>query len=728
MAPHIPDEVVSEILSPALKVSESMFSDTESDVSPFATPHVSSSAYLLVCKAWRRVGTPLLYQAVIIRSTAQARALQRTLHSNPDFGKFVNKLRVEGGFGVSMEQLLKHTPKLTDIFLSLMIRGSDSTSGLVRGLPHINPTRLIVFEPPPSRGGQLKNIQVADLVKALEKALPMWTNLADINFPYFSPVSGGIRQDLVTVASSRDTVQRISFSKLTTIDIPFLASIAARPTLKVIQIRNIDAFESEKLISDVAADPRLKQLVQWPETPETPPDPTALWVANLSFQAFKNSPQEVVDRIWSCILGFAVPAPYAQARTMFFTSNPNATHHDWDIRYGRRRYLTVSKTFCRLALPYLYHTVYLQLPATLHAFYDRLTSTPALGMHLRGMKLHSQAFQGGAEYHADMKNFFQTMQALSRRGEPAPATVDANAPPVDMSVVFHHARCLKRLLGEPRHPRPGEMPCLPWADFVALAQAAGSTMEEISNFAFEQPDINHGPAVFQQFSALRSFTWACDAGGSQWDDSQESLFVERVPADGFPALESLHLASSGALIIFTAMDLPKLRRLEFTGQFNPKCHAGDAFLQKHGPKVEGMSMQLLEVEGTPFSGHSVLKLCPRMTVFSCELQSIGGDYFNFAKGTFAPGIQHMSLTTLSVSKKPLQANLDDRAWKKFFDSLKLTHLPSLREIRVGSFEGWPTNEFDISKSVFVKLAERLLPSGVHLTERNGARWHPRLKK
>ncbi|KAJ7749709.1 hypothetical protein B0H16DRAFT_1888098 [Mycena metata] len=727
MAPHIPDEIVSEILSPALKVSESMFSDTESDVSPFAAPSVSSSTYLLVCKAWRRVGTPLLYHVVIIRSTAQARALQRTLHNNPDFGKFVNKLRVEGGFGVSMEQVLKHTPKLTDIFLSLMIRGSD-TSGLVRGLPHINPTRLIIFEPPPSRGGQLKNIQVRDLVEALEKALPMWTNLADISFPYFSPVSGGIRQDLVTVASARATVKKISFPKLTTLDIPFLASIAARPTLKVIQIRNIDTLESDKLISDVAADPRLQQLVQWPETPETPPDPTALWVANPSFQPLKNSPQEVVDSIWSCILGFAVPAPYAQSRMMFFTSNPNATHHDWDIRYGRWRYLVVSKTFCRLALPYLYHTVDLQLPPTLHAFYDCLTSTPALGMHLREMKLHNRAFQGGAEYHADMKILFQTMQALARRGEPAPATLDANAPPVDMSVVFHHARRLKRLRGEPRYPRPGEMPCLPWADFVALAQTAGSTMEEISNLAFEYPDIDHGPAVFQQFSALRSFTWACDVGRSQWEDSQESLFVEPVPADGFPALESLHLASSGALIIFTAMDLPKLRRLEFTGQFNPNCHAGAAFLQQHGPKVEEMSMQLLEVKDTHFSGHSVLELCPRMTVFSCELQSMGGDYFDFAKGTFAPGFQHMSLTTLSVRKKPLQGNLDDRTWKEFFKSLKLTRLPSLREIRVGSFEGWPTNEYDISKSIFVKLAEGLLPGGVHLTERNGARWHPRLKK
>ncbi|KAJ7119067.1 hypothetical protein C8R44DRAFT_923002 [Mycena epipterygia] len=63
----LPDEIISEILSPALKVSDEVFSDT-ADVSPFATYSESSSAYLLVCKAWLRVATPLLNNVVILRS------------------------------------------------------------------------------------------------------------------------------------------------------------------------------------------------------------------------------------------------------------------------------------------------------------------------------------------------------------------------------------------------------------------------------------------------------------------------------------------------------------------------------------------------------------------------------------------------------------------------------------------------------------------------------------
>lgn len=177
-----------------------------------------------------------------------------------------------------------------------------------------------------------------------------------------------------------------------------------------------------------------------------------------------------------------------------------------------------------------------------------------------------------------------------------------------------------------------------------------------------------------------------------------------------------------------------------------------------------------------------------MTVFSCELQSMGGDvssplsltmlayyyswqYFDFAEGTFAPGFQHMSLTTLNVSKKPLCVFLSlhlqyPPGLTIFFNTIakptsktapgksSSAPLSSLASPRCARSESGHSRDgpqtsayhcsshlnhlnlpnlrtiirYDISKSAFVKLAEGLLPGGVHLTERNGARWHPRLKK
>ncbi|KAJ6556625.1 hypothetical protein DFH09DRAFT_866830, partial [Mycena vulgaris] len=74
--------------------------------------------------------------------------LQTTLKSAPELGRFTKQLRVEGGFGNFMRDILQNTPNVTDIFLSLQIHSSDSSSGLAFGLPLINPTRLIIFDNP----------------------------------------------------------------------------------------------------------------------------------------------------------------------------------------------------------------------------------------------------------------------------------------------------------------------------------------------------------------------------------------------------------------------------------------------------------------------------------------------------------------------------------------------------------------------------------------------------
>ncbi|KAJ6556626.1 hypothetical protein DFH09DRAFT_1164849, partial [Mycena vulgaris] len=59
MRGRLPDELISEIRSPALKVLEDMFSDA-SQVFPLASSSAGSSSTLLVCKSWQRVATPFL--------------------------------------------------------------------------------------------------------------------------------------------------------------------------------------------------------------------------------------------------------------------------------------------------------------------------------------------------------------------------------------------------------------------------------------------------------------------------------------------------------------------------------------------------------------------------------------------------------------------------------------------------------------------------------------------
>jgi hypothetical protein len=175
-ANRVPDEIVSEILSPLLKHSDEVFCDQSEK--PLLDPDHSASRYLLVCKSWLRVSTPLLYNVVILRTTAQAEALQAVLKTNKEFGLFIQKLRVEGGFGNAMHTILNCAPNLTDLYLTLFIAGSDNVKGLCTGLALVNPRRVIVVDAGYEDEAQpRKNKKVTELLETLLRLIPKWDRL-----------------------------------------------------------------------------------------------------------------------------------------------------------------------------------------------------------------------------------------------------------------------------------------------------------------------------------------------------------------------------------------------------------------------------------------------------------------------------------------------------------------------------------------------------------------------
>jgi hypothetical protein len=92
------------------------------------------------------VATPLLYRVVILRSKAQAYALERILCTYKEFGIHIKKLRVEGGYGVSMHTIITSAPNVTDLCISLNVRSSDSVKRLCTSLSPINPRCVVVLD------------------------------------------------------------------------------------------------------------------------------------------------------------------------------------------------------------------------------------------------------------------------------------------------------------------------------------------------------------------------------------------------------------------------------------------------------------------------------------------------------------------------------------------------------------------------------------------------------
>ncbi|KAJ7725364.1 hypothetical protein B0H16DRAFT_1594707 [Mycena metata] len=348
MDTHLPDEILSEILSPALKVSDDEFSDTSPN-SPFARYSESSSAFLLVCKAWLRVATPLLYHVVVLRSKAQASALDSALRRNSDLGRWVKKLRVEGGYGPCMLKIIAAVPNVTDLFISVDIWSSDNVVGLIKGnvFPPMNPTRVVLYDPP---YGRRRNKNSEALVQVITRSIKDWKNLSvfELSSSYASSTTFAIAASLRVAPALKTIVTPISHGIFSQFPPEHLVIMAKNPSLERIQLKPARArfgmsIPSAGFLSP--PHPSFRGLIVMPEI-DTPGSVQSLAPPSRSIQY---STASVPDDIWK--------------RILYFAAAPDIQGSKW-IPHSRSRLVLVSKKFARLSLPYLKETLYFRSPFT----------------------------------------------------------------------------------------------------------------------------------------------------------------------------------------------------------------------------------------------------------------------------------------------------------------------------------------------------------------------------
>jgi hypothetical protein len=172
MAHALADETLRDIFALHLTVPDDAFAST-SATSPFAGVASSSSELLVVCKRWMRVATPLLYETVILRSTAQAQALAEALKKN-SFGPFIRKLRCEGGYGASVGKIIRAAPNISDFCFTLNLWSEDRPKPMCDAMSFMNPRRVVVI----SAASVLKsNAPTRMVAEKLESCLDLWSHL-----------------------------------------------------------------------------------------------------------------------------------------------------------------------------------------------------------------------------------------------------------------------------------------------------------------------------------------------------------------------------------------------------------------------------------------------------------------------------------------------------------------------------------------------------------------------
>ncbi|KAF7320881.1 F-box domain-containing protein [Mycena chlorophos] len=351
----LPDELISEILSPALKVPDSLFSNTE-EVSPFAKFRASTSAYLLVSKAWLRVATPLLYHTVILRSKAQADALKLVFKNNPQLGAYVKKIRIEGGYGVAMQHILEATPNISDLWLCTHIWSGDTVTGLIRALPSLNPRRFILFD---LFAYATRTKQSQALVDTLFECMKeKWKRLTVFEFPDTSGFWGAELVAFSTVLKDIPSLRTVVISSASIWEPHpplYMQVVAQNPALQRIECRNpsnprLSALPEQ--LAEVSKHPSLRRLLVLPGLPQSSED-SAVVCEGISITYNTNA---VPDEVWRRIFDHAFAVNWR---------NPDLS--------ARRPYMgivAVCKKFARLA-QYSLHEV-LVIPSRYGASHELL--------------------------------------------------------------------------------------------------------------------------------------------------------------------------------------------------------------------------------------------------------------------------------------------------------------------------------------------------------------------
>ncbi|KAF7329170.1 HEME-HALOPEROXIDASE domain-containing protein [Mycena kentingensis (nom. inval.)] len=708
--PFLPDEILALILSTALKVDDDAFSDlSRIDESPFVTFSHSISSLLLVSKSWLRVATPLLYHVVILRTKPQVKSLADALVKSPFLGKFVRKLRVEGGYSAPMQKILKLVPKVTELYLSFDIYAQDSVDGLCKGLGLIQPTRLILNQ---TRGK--RNRMTERLVETLAACIGNWERLTileiseDRRHSLVPSVNGPIADALVAAGKRLDTVcvqsmeaAEWALEKLKECSPHCIRAHLEQSRLKPAQLELLRALrpqlEKRKtllLFDDDEAEDIDARAAAAKISAYLPP--------NADFVPLNSAPPAIRDDIWSFILGFV----WAGINDASFSISATA-----DL-------LLVSTAFKRAAEPHMYHTILLFSHQQTVALHERLKARPILGTHIRRLELYHSAWGGEDE---PKRRFGSHMNHI------------LNAARMKLRLILRAATNLEVLrtdgcdLAQLDSSDAFEPDCnldLSWRALETLA-----TIDE------EQSDVMRSLKVLSVSFVPRGSMFARESVASlaRFVSLRKLVWRSSVELDSCPLelmqLEELHIltCSKSFFALMSNSAFPALRRLSFAP--HTPCNS---LVDAHGKKLTFLCISMQAVKALAQTV-SILECCPNLVCLNVIWKAFGNHSVETAEplplDALTPSYPVHHLTKIKFVLPPNQLKKESdlfRRWEAYFSDFSLHYTPKLRAIQMTALE-WPTNPRDFEKNVWVPVANEISGIGVKLVDMHGNAWIPRLK-
>ncbi|TRM68539.1 hypothetical protein BD626DRAFT_117931 [Schizophyllum amplum] len=664
---HLPDEIINKLLAHIMSVSDADFEHGGQDhamESPFVRyGQLSTSVLLLVCKDWLRVGTPLLYHTVILRSTAQAQALDSALMRTPELGKFIRRLRLEGGFGFYVQGVCAIARNIEALALPFDYAAKDSTSGIQNALPTMDLKYLVMI--PSYRitctSSFPSNKNTDALNASVHEMIPRWKRLREITicpmmmftFRLHSwwPIWAGLARALKGAPQLRvlNVAIDLTFKLMCPV---WLEEAVENQHLEVVAFRRPRTKDWDEL--EPRLSPRLRALAKFAEEKEAD---VAKWPAQTSFPLTR-APTEVQRKIWREVLGY------------FFRIYETGFDHPFDRSFSTRkknktrlRYALVCREFHHVIRELhreLHHSFIINSPSSLEEFQRVLRENPAASRHLTCLFL-CKRWRPAYLLPQDFLTAHNLSSLICIRGESKDAT---------------------RISGD---------------SFKHLLQTGASTLLELNGVQIIDKSGIVDATLFHKLAKIQIF---------YWDSTLKISMQEMTPSpECFRYLRALWCVGTTSFLDFMeACELPALRILWIR---RPGPHT-IPFFEKHGAKIDELRMLDAQLDMTPF-----LSLCPNLTLL--KFSSAG------ANTSLACDPPHRKLAKVIVCSDAVK-----RHWDTFFESIDRGNLPALDEIRIDAFS-YPVAEYDIIKNPWVARAETLLKEGIQLVDRRGWHWTSRLR-
>ncbi|TDL29960.1 hypothetical protein BD410DRAFT_780471 [Rickenella mellea] len=685
MALNLPDEIWRDIITPLLHIPDEQFSFGDKGDGPFAHTRLSTSEILVVCKRWMRIGTPLLYHTVVIRSRAQAQALADALISNPPFGRYIQKLRMEGGFGQAPLKFISAAPNIRELFVSLDIWSDDVVSGLCGGFFKIFPQRLIIHH-----HLRVDNSRRNALWKDLLISIRRWSTLETVEYRTPTPVYPEKFCELCeALAASASSVKTLV---LQSCPFRYFGHLASIKSLRTLRSPNQTVEVAFRIFARMHQ-PDLLHLLpdhgrqQNPPKPREPisegPQPIVTAGSTPDYRPMHSAPLHQRKAIWSFIFSFATyPAhPNVELLTRedmprLVTCTDPSDKKRTALRKTACHLSLVSRSFNEIVRPHMFRVANFQKPNQWKKFCSLLQENRDLAHLVRILYLPRELDQWD-EYDSHFNFLLGSLTGLIQF---------LGAPKIHL----RHTKTLAKTAG------------------MALRDIQVS-LSALQNKPEKSVDLGILPS-------LESVQW-----DMKWNRTYSAPQSYLDPQPKVTAiLPKLHTLDTGAapsgdtIAIFAGIRIPSLTSVSLSGQTAESVD----FLYLNGRTIT----EIISWYRPPYHW---LSLCPYLRTVTIGLPNPMQLHELFQDPDGHTGHLHFCKLNLNARDWSIEQAMNNLLLA--FRLVNFSLFPSFREVRIDQFE-WPNTERDIRKSPSCREFALLMKNaGITIYDSSGVTWRERAR-